>query len=107
MERYTYSTQKGPSHLESSLPGENLKRDLNNKTLSPTLNSHFRILLSCHFFTFSLNILALSKASLLHSSREVKFMRRFSLANFGSAFNSLTAQKALCSNSNGKWQALP
>src|SRR3954467_2618042 len=96
-----------PSHLESSLPGENLKRDLNNKTLSPTLNSRFRMLLSCHLFTFSLNILALSYASLLHSSREVKFMRRFSPANFGSAFSSLTAQKALCSNSNGKWQDFP
>src|SRR3954462_4091139 len=34
-------------------------------------------------------------------------MRRFSPANFGLAFSSLTAQKALCSNSNGKWQALP
>src|SRR4051812_27751643 len=46
-------------HLESNLPGENLKRDLNKKTLSPTLNSRFRMLLSCHFFTFSLNMLAL------------------------------------------------
>src|ERR1041385_6133537 len=69
---------KWPFHLESSLSGENLKWDLNNKTLSPTLDSRFRILLSCHFFTFSLNILAFSQASLFHSSREVKLMRRFS-----------------------------
>src|SRR3954469_19163162 len=41
-------------------------------------------------------------SSLLHSSRKVKFMRRFSPTNFGSTFSSLTAKKSLCSNSNGK-----
>ena len=44
-----------PSQFDSNFLAKNLRRDLCSNTLSPILNSLFKILLSCLFFTFSLN----------------------------------------------------
>ena len=50
----TLVTMKGQDHLDFSFPEKSFKRELNNRTCCPAVNSFLVMCLSCQAFVFSL-----------------------------------------------------
>ena len=50
----TLVTVKGPNHLDFNFPGKSFRRELNNRTCCPAVNSFLVMCLSCQAFVFSL-----------------------------------------------------
>lgn len=75
----TFFTTKGSDHRDRSFMGKSLSLELNKKTNSPSLNTWFRILLSCHLLVLSLHSFTFSYTSSRISSNSLNYNFLFSL----------------------------